>query len=198
MGILRRVCVSSSVDQVSSAVGERSGGVRNWREIGRCRTSAAVALTTALACSAACATSSTARLVTTDSQSESGFSTDILSIDEREPTRANLELAPGRHVVKVVGTSRRVGVNASAGMRGAAVGAGLVSPLFGAGAALAGWADATHSVPMKACFITRPGRTYEVRTFIEGQVWNIQVVDQTTTYDVKSPCKKKPAARPGN
>jgi len=161
---------------------------KDWTRAGHYRTIMGAALTAAF-CSAACATSSRARLVTTDSQSESGFSTEIRSIDGMEPSRANLELGPGRHVVEVVGTSRRVGPNASAGVRGATAGAAFVNPLFAVGVGLAGWADATHSAPMKACFTVRPERTYEVRTFIEGQVWNIQVVDQTTTYDVKSPCK---------
>jgi hypothetical protein len=44
------------------------------------------AVLAAVGCLASCATSSTARLVTTDSQSESGFSTDIISIDGKPPT----------------------------------------------------------------------------------------------------------------
>jgi hypothetical protein len=38
----------------------------------------------------------------------------------------------------------------------------------------------------------RPERTYEVRTYVEGGFWQIQVVDETTTNDVKSPCKERP------
>jgi len=128
--------------------------------------------------------------VTTEAQAESGFSTDIVSIDGKAPTRQNLTMDPGRHLVEVVGTCLKVGVN------GFAVGATMVSPLVGAGAALGGMlvarANAIHSVAMKACFIARPGRTYEVRTFAEGGVWHVEVVDQTTTYDVKSPCKERP------
>jgi len=153
-------------------------------------------LSTAVVCSASCATSSTAELTTTNAQSESGFSTDITSLDGKRAGWGSLTLEPGRHVVEVVGTSRRVGINASAGTRGAAMGGALVGGAGVAmGAFLVGWADATHSVPMKACFIARAGRSYEVRTYLEGGSWQIQVVDQTTTYDVKSPCKK-PAGQP--
>jgi hypothetical protein len=155
-------------------------------------------------CSLSCATRSWALLTTTSAQSESGFSTDIVSVDGKPPTRENLGVEPGRHYVEAVGTSRRVGVNAPAGTKAAVLGVGLVSPLVGAGIALANWADATHSTRMKACFIARPGRTYEVRTYVEGEAWHIEVVDQATTYDVKSPCKKpgdtpgaKPPAKPG-
>ena len=69
-------------------------------------------------------------------------------------------------------------------------------PAVALGASLIGWADATHSVPMNACFIARAGRTYEARTYLEGGYWQIQVVDQTTTYDVKSPCKKAAVGQP--
>jgi len=147
------------------------------------------AVLAAVGSQASCATSSAARLVTTDAQSESGFSTDIVSIDGKPPTGDNLTLHPGRHFVEVVGTSQKVGVN------GFAAGATIVNPLVGAGVALGGMlaarANAIHSVPIKACFIARPDRTYEVRTFVEGGVWHIEVVDQTTTYDVKSPCKQR-------
>jgi hypothetical protein len=114
----------------------------------------------------------------------------IVSIDGKEPTRQNLTVEPGRHFVEVVGTSKKVGVN------GFAAGAAMVNPLVGAGAALGGIlvasANAIHSDRLKACFIARPGRTYEVRTFVDGGVWHVEVVDQTTTYDVKSPCKQRP------
>jgi hypothetical protein len=149
-----------------------------------------------MVCSLACATSSKAELTTTSSQSESGFSTDITSIDGKPAGWGSISLEPGRHTVEVIGTSRRVGINASAGTRGAAMGgAAAGSPAFALGAMLVGWADATHSLPIKACFIARAGRTYEVRTYLEGGYWQIQVVDQTTTYDVKSPCKR-PISQP--
>jgi len=154
-------------------------------------------LSTGFVCSVGCATSSNAELTTTSAQSESGFSTDITSIDGKRAGWGSTTLAPGRHVVEVVGTSRRVGVNASAGVRGTAMGAALAGgPAVALGASLIGWADATHSVPMNACFIARAGRTYEARTYLEGGYWQIQVVDQTTTYDVKSPCKKAAVGQP--
>jgi hypothetical protein len=145
MKVLHRVHACSGVDRA------RSGGI----DLGGYGTGTVVAVTMALVCWTACATSSMAKIETTSSQAESGFSTDILTVDGKE--RPNLAIEPGRHVVEVVGTSRRVGANASAGTKGAAAGAAAVNPLFAAGVALAGWADATHSAPMKACFIARPG-----------------------------------------
>ncbi len=142
-----------------------------------------------LLCLAACGTSSTATLTTTWAQSESGFSTDIVAIDGKAPSRSNLQLEPGRHVVEVVGTSKRTGPNASLPAGVAAIPGGqfaaMVAPLVGA----------SRSPRMKACFSARAGRQYEVRTFEESGGWQIQVIDQSTTYDVKSPCKPTTAAR---
>jgi hypothetical protein len=66
--------------------------------------------------------------------------------------------------------------------------------MFGAvGAALASGQEewvAGESPLLTACFIARPRHTYEVRTFVEGGVWKIEVFDQETTYTVQSPCKR--------
>jgi len=153
-----------------------------WTEVSGALTAALISLS--------CGTSSTATLKTTWSQSESGFSTDIVSIDGRLTSRSSFELKPGRHVVEAVGTSSLVGPNSNvpAGAR--------VAPGVGVVASIAAWASATESERMNACFIVRPGRTYEVRTYAEGGGWHIQVIDQTTTYDVQSPCKRLLTERP--
>jgi hypothetical protein len=139
-----------------------------------------------------------ANLITTSRQAESGFSTKIVGIDDIPINMSReLVLRPGRHTVYVEGTFApplRVG--------GVAVGAVLISPILApaivAGVAAAESANRTvqTSGRLKACFIARPGRTYEVRTYAEGGVWNVQVVDETTTYDVKSPCKDPVAPIP--
>lgn len=121
-----------------------------------------------------------AKLVTTISQSESGYSTDIVAIDGREVSRNHVggfQLMPGRHTVEVKGRHAPVRNYYAGGAIAAAVGAAIAAT------------KVSDSGPMVACFIARPERTYEIRTYSEGGVWQIQVVDQTSTYDVKSPCK---------
>jgi hypothetical protein len=134
------------------------------------------------------ATFEPAELVTTSSQSESGYSTDIVAIDGNAKRGSNFTLRPGRHTVEVEGTCTERDRN-----QGAIAGAAAVSPLaavgMSIGTAIAASRDALHSGRLMACFIARPNRTYEVRTFGEGGVWKVEVIDQTTTYDVKSPCK---------
>jgi hypothetical protein len=160
------------------------------------------------ACPFSCATGSNhepaayepAELVTTSAQSESGYSTDIVAIDGQAKHGSSFTLRPGRHTVEVEGTCTERNGN-----QGAIAGAAAVNPLaavgMSIGTAIAASRNALHSDRLMACFIARPSRTYEVRTFGEGGVWKVEVVDQTTTYDVKSPCKTaarpKEPARPG-
>ena len=124
-----------------------------------------------------CAHPGFAVLVTTSAQAESGYSTEILTIDGKPPTERNRRLSPGRHTVEAEGhcADHRVAV----GVLGAIVAANRFNPPM-----------AGRSETLVACFIVRGGRDYEVRTYAEGGVWKIEVVDQTTTFDVKSPCKE--------
>ena len=116
--------------------------------------------------------------------------TEILTLDGRYLGRGSAPVRPGWHMIEVKGTSRRVGANAG-------LPAGLaLNPVVGAGSALAGWASSTESAPIDVCFRALAGRDYEARTFVEGGVWHVEVIDQTTTYDVKSPCKRPPADKP--
>lgn len=138
----------------------------------------------------ACA-SSMAEIITTGSTSESGFSSEIVTIDGRTAgQRSGYLLKPGRHFIEIVGTTRRTGVNG--GIRGA-------GPLIAAANAIQAWATATKSVPLEACFRAIAGHTYEARSYVEGGVWQVQVIDRATTYDVKSPCQSnanRPYERP--
>jgi hypothetical protein len=135
--------------------------------------------------------SSMAEIITTDSTSESGFSTEIVTIDGRRAVqRSGYLLKPGRHFIEIVGTTRRTGVNG--GIRG-------FGPGIAAANAVRAWATATKSVPLEACFRAIAGHTYEIRSYVEGGVWQVQVVDQSTTFDVKSPCQSnanRPYERP--
>lgn len=131
-----------------------------------------------LSWAAGCAHPDYAQVETTDSQSESGYWTEILSIDGKAPTSRNLKVRPGHHTIEA---------------EGHCLGTGAVG--VGAGALVAyaiNRANATRSGSLEACFLARGDRMYEVRTYKEGGVWQIQVVDQHTTYDVKSPCKRRP------
>jgi hypothetical protein len=132
-----------------------------------------------------------AHLITTRSQAESGYSTEIVGLDGHPvSSRSNLRLQPGRHRVYVEGKCDNTDIGFVAG---AAVGALLVNPIVApaiiAGATMGTERSVHHSGRLRACFIARSGRTYEVRTYAEGGVWKVEVVDQTTTFDVKSPCK---------
>jgi hypothetical protein len=145
------------------------------------------------------ATFEPAELVTTSSQSDSGYSTDIVAIDGNAKRGSSFTLRPGRHTVEVEGTCTERNGNQGA-IAGAAAVAPLVAVGISIGTSIAASRNALHSDRLMACFIARSNRTYEVRTFGEGGVWKVEVVDQTTTYDVKSPCKTaartKEPARP--
>jgi hypothetical protein len=135
-----------------------------------------------------------AMLVTTDAQTQSGFSTDIRVIDGVKVDGSKFKLVVGRHAVEVEAHCWQPGSGIAGGaLVGAAAGPAL-------GVAVAGIAHEVSrrhcaAPSLKACFIARPEHTYEVRTFAEGGYWRIEVVDQTSTYDVKSPCKT--ASHPG-
>jgi len=124
------------------------------------------------ACPLSCATGSNhereayepAELVTTSAQAGSGYSTDIVAIDGKAERGSSFTLRPGRHTVEVEGTC-----TARNGNQGAIAGAAAVNPLAAAGmslgTAIAASRNALHSDRLMACFIARPTRTYEVRTF---------------------------------
>ena len=92
-------------------------------------------------------------------------------------------------MVEAVGSSKKVGVNSDV-----PIGARLV-PAVGAVVAAVAFVAGTNSGRMKACFIARPEQTYEVRVIADGSAWHIQVIDQSTTYEVQSPCKRAVSAR---
>ena len=122
--------------------------------------------------------------LTTRLQGQSGYSTEIQSVDGKQTSRGSFELPPGRHRVEVTGTcSSNTATNMGAvsfGLLGAAVGAAIDA------------SGTIHSGPLTACFIARPSHTYVVRTFGEGGVWKVEVFDEETTYAVQSPCKRLP------
>jgi hypothetical protein len=120
-------------------------------------------------------------------QAESGYSTEVTKVDGRPLGGSSYTLVPGRHSVEVIGKH--------AGRNPMATGA-----MFGlAGAAIASGREAWvagESPLLTACFIARPSHTYEVRTFVEGGVWKVEVFDHETTYTVQSPCKRAPNEQP--
>jgi hypothetical protein len=131
-----------------------------------------------------------AYLITTRSQAESGYSTEIVGLDGKHVgSRREFTLQPGRHTVYVEGTwEKGMGGAVAAGVGALLLAAPIVAAGVAAGVAVAAGRGAEHSDRLRACFIARPGRTYEARTYAEGGVWKVEVVDQTTTFDVKSPC----------
>ena len=129
------------------------------------------------------ASNEVAKLVITDAQALPGFTTEISKIDNRPVEGSSFDLLPGRHRIGVAGT-HDPHVGRTTGM----VVAGPVGLAIGA---LADGVDATHSPVMDACFVSSPGHTYEVRTFVESGLWRVEVFDQGSTYAVQSPCKPK-------
>lgn len=128
-----------------------------------------------------------------DGKSQSGVSTRVARIDGKEIDGSSFELLPGRHSVEVTGKKMGSGGAATGIMLGGAVG-GVIG-------AIADNARAEKSSPLIGCFIARPGHTYEVRTFGNAGnpgSWQVEIVDQNTTYVVTSACNPapKPAAEP--
>jgi hypothetical protein len=147
-------------------------------------------------CASGCATGS-ARLITTNAQSESWYSTRISAVDGHVEDGSSIRLAPGRHSVEVVGRAvpilqgKPATTTTMYGALGVVLGTGIAN-------LHASRHHAVYSAPLTTCFRARPGRTYEVRTYVEGGVWQIQVIDHTTTYDVKSACLTGPRPPSGN
>jgi hypothetical protein len=128
-----------------------------------------------------------------DGKSQSGVSTRVAKIDGKEINGSSFELLPGRHSVEVTGTKKDnpgggAGVIAAGALGGPAAALG-----FAAAGSLA--ARTEKSRPLVACFIARPRHTYEVRTFGNSDnagSWEIEIVDQNTTYVVTSACNPAP------
>lgn len=128
-----------------------------------------------------------AELIPTSARSASGASTAIVSIDGRRAGEGNgYALEPGQHLIGLVGTAR--------GPVGNGAGRGVGADATARDAAQAP-ASATRSAMLEACFQALPDRTYEVRTYLEGRSWHVEVIDQTTTFDVRSPCETGPGGR---
>jgi hypothetical protein len=126
-------------------------------------------------------------LVTTGGMAESGHSTEVAKIDGTTVSGSKFELLPGRHSVEVKGTLRPPVNNGAAGaLAGVAPAAGLGMML---GNALMNGDKKQTSDQLVACFVARPKHTYEVRSYGQGKFWVTEVIDQATTYDVKTPCE---------
>jgi hypothetical protein len=128
-----------------------------------------------------------------DGKSQTGVSTRVAKIDGKEINGSSFELLPGRHSVEVTGKKM--------GSGGMAAGAATLGIIGGIAGALADNARAEKSSPLAACFIARPGHTYEVRTFGNAGnpgSWEVEIIDQNTTYVVTSACNPAtgPASKP--
>ena len=119
-----------------------------------------------------------------DDQRLSDLSTSVAKIDGKEVKGkgSSFELLPGRHSVEVTGLKRDV---PGMPMAVASASAGLLVATAGV---VASYANAKESRPIVACFIARPRHTYGVRTFRNAGSWKVEIIDQTTTYVVTSPC----------
>lgn len=75
------------------------------------------------------------------------------------------------------------------GVLGAAIiGAGVGAA---AGAASARAKSPEFYDPLTVCFIGQPGHEYVIRTLVENDFWEIEVVDDENDTNVKEPCTNK-------
>ena len=134
-----------------------------------------------------------ALLVTTSGMSETGHSTEVAKIDGAKISGSKFELLPGRHSVEVKGTLRPRPDNGAAGALAG------VAPAVALGmiAASASWSEKhkQSSDQLVVCFVARPRHTYEVRSYGQGGFWVTEIIDQETTYDVKTPCEPASGSR---
>jgi hypothetical protein len=69
------------------------------------------------------------------------------------------------------------------------LGGAIVGAAAGAAGAAAGSARPSVSYdPLTICFLGNPGREYVVRTFVESELWEIEIIDDEDNTNVKVPC----------
>jgi hypothetical protein len=44
--------------------------------------------------------------------------------------------------------------------------------------------------PLRACFLARSGRTYEVRSGHDGDIWTYEIIDEVSENEVTTPCPR--------
>ena len=69
------------------------------------------------------------------------------------------------------------------------LGGAIIGAAAGAAGAAAGGASPSVSYdPLTICFRAKPGHEYVVRTLVENELWEIEIVDDQDDTSVKEPC----------
>lgn len=119
--------------------------------------------------------------------------TNIIRVDGTKVDGGKFELLPGLHSVRVESKAKQpnqmifIPIPAVGVIGGAVIGA-----IAGATAATAGAAKPTQAFdPLTVCFLGQPGHDYVVRTLVENDLWEIEVIDDETDVNVKTPCDSR-------
>jgi hypothetical protein len=123
-----------------------------------------------------------AKLTSSNGSSAVYCGTKIVKVDGKDVKDGTFELLPGLHKVKVDSDCWKAPNYVGIGLGGAA---------FALGANLA--SAAKHSAQRTedltiVCFKAKPGREYTVRTLTESGVWQIELIDEETSDNVKDFC----------
>ena len=69
------------------------------------------------------------------------------------------------------------------------IGGAIIGATAGAVGAAAGGAKPSVAYdPLTICFVAKPGHEYAVRTLVENELWEIEVIDNEADTNVKEPC----------
>ena len=131
------------------------------------------------------------RLSASDGPNRTYCRTKITQIDGSQVSDGRYEILPGRHSVKVESKAKEeaqmmyIPVPFGVGL----IGAAIIGAAAGAAGAAAGGAKPSVTYdPLTICFVAKPGHEYAVRTFVENQPWEIEVIDDEADTNVKEPC----------
>jgi hypothetical protein len=128
-----------------------------------------------------------ARLTSSNGSSAVYCATKIVKIDGKDVKDGTFELLPGLHKVKVDSKCKKGGpMYVGVGLGGAAfaLGANIASAI----ASAAEDKKKPPEDPTMVCFKAKAGREYTVQTLTEGGVWQIELIDDETSDNVKDFC----------
>jgi hypothetical protein len=125
-----------------------------------------------------------ARLTSSNGSSAVYCGTKIVKIDGKDVKDGTFEFLPGLHKVNVDSDCKKVSTNVV--IAGAAF--GLVGVLVASAVESAREEKKPPEDPTLVCWKAKAGHEYTVRTLTEGGVWQIELVDDETSDNVKDFC----------
>jgi hypothetical protein len=155
-----------------------------WATAGVCFAFLSASCTTALYNGPRRPSERVARLTSSNGSSAVYCETKIVKIDGKDVKDGTFELLPGLHKVKVDSNCKKA--PSSVAMAGAAF--GLVGAVIAAAVVSAGQEKKPPEDPTLVCWKAKPGHKYTVQTLTEGGVWQIELIDDETSDNVKDFC----------